>query len=85
MPVSGKVILRGAGACVATKALASCSAKFPSTVSIRPCFPRSTLDKLLDAALGACDTLFALQREALESPYPGVLPEGPAPKKAFGS
>ena len=48
-------------------------------------FPRSTLDKLLDAALGACDTLFALQREALESPYPGVLPEGPAPKKAFGS
>jgi hypothetical protein len=23
-------------------------------------FPRSTLDKLLDAALGACDTLFAL-------------------------
>ena len=41
-------------------------------------FPRSTLDKLLDAALAACDTLFALQREALEAPYPGVLPEGPA-------
>ena len=48
-------------------------------------FPRSTLDKLLDAALGACDTLFALQSEALEAPYPGVLPEGPAPKKAFGN
>ena len=26
-------------------------------------FPRSTLDKLLDAALGACDTLFAPRRE----------------------
>ena len=48
-------------------------------------FPRSTLDKLLDAALSACDTLFALQREALDAPYPGVLPDGPAPKKAFGS
>ncbi len=49
-------------------------------------FPRSTLDKLLDAALAACDQLFALQRAALELPYPGVLPEptGPA-KKAFGS
>ena len=41
-------------------------------------FPRSTLDKLLDTALAACDTLFAVQREALELPYPGVLPEGPA-------
>ena len=39
-------------------------------------FPRSTLDKLLDAALGACDKLFAAQREALALPYPGVLPEG---------
>ena len=48
-------------------------------------FPRSTLDKLLDAALGACDQLFVIQAEALEAPYPGVLPEGPAPKKAFGS
>jgi ribonuclease PH len=48
-------------------------------------FARSTLDKMIDAALGACDTLFALQREALALPYPGVLPEGPAPKKAFGS
>jgi ribonuclease PH len=48
-------------------------------------FPRSTLDKLLDMALGACDTLFAAQREALELPYPGVLPEGPNPSKAFGS
>ena len=37
------------------------------------------------AALGACDQLFEIQRAALELPYPGVLPEGPAPKKAFGS
>ncbi len=48
-------------------------------------FPRSTLDKMLDAAFGACETLFAVQREALALPYPGVLPEGSAPKKAFGS
>ncbi|WP_343603158.1 ribonuclease PH [Mycobacterium sp.] len=48
-------------------------------------FPRSTLDKMLDAALGACDTLFTAQREALALPYPGELPEGPAPQKAFGS
>ena len=49
-------------------------------------FPRSTLDKMLDAALAACDQLFVVQREALELPYPGVLPEPTAPpKKAFGS
>jgi ribonuclease PH len=48
-------------------------------------FPRSTLDKLLDVALAACDELFAAQRLALELPYPGVLPEGSAPSKAFGS
>jgi ribonuclease PH len=48
-------------------------------------FPRSTLDKLLDAALAATETLFEIQRAALDLPYPGVLPEGPAPKKAFGS
>ncbi|MGH3971424.1 MAG: ribonuclease PH, partial [Mycobacterium sp.] len=48
-------------------------------------FPRSTLDKMLDAALGACDKLFAAQREALALPYPGVLPEGPPAQKAFGS
>ncbi|MCV7175344.1 ribonuclease PH [Mycolicibacterium sphagni] len=48
-------------------------------------FPRSTLDKMLDAALGACETLFTVQREALELPYPGVLPEGAPSKKAFGS
>jgi ribonuclease PH len=48
-------------------------------------FPRSTLDKLLDAAVGACDQLFALQAAALAEPYPGVLPEGPAAKKAFGN
>ena len=28
---------------------------------------------------------YALQREALDAPYPGVLPDGPGPKKAFGS
>ena len=38
-------------------------------------FPRSTLDKMLDAALAACEQLFVVQREALELPYPGVLPE----------
>jgi ribonuclease PH len=36
-------------------------------------------------ALAACDKLFAAQREALELPYPGALPEGPPPSKAFGS
>ena len=48
-------------------------------------FPRSTLTKLLDAAEGACEQLFVVQQEALALPYPGVLPEGPAPHKAFGS
>jgi ribonuclease PH len=48
-------------------------------------FPRSTLDKMLDAALVACDRLFVVQREALELPYPGELPEAPAQKKAFGT
>jgi ribonuclease PH len=48
-------------------------------------FPRSTLDKLLDAALAATEQLFDIQRTALELPYPGVLPQGPAAKKAFGS
>jgi ribonuclease PH len=34
----------------------------------------------------ACEQLFALQRQALELPYPGVLPEsGESAKKAFGS
>ena len=42
-------------------------------------FPRSTLDKLLDAALAACEQLFVIQREALEKPYPGELPESDAP------
>ena len=41
-------------------------------------FPRSTLDKMLDAALAACEQLFVIQREALELPYPGVLPDGAA-------
>jgi ribonuclease PH len=40
---------------------------------------------MLDAALASCETLFTVQREALELPYPGVLPEGPPSKKAFGS
>ncbi len=49
-------------------------------------FPRSTLDKMLDAALTACDQLFVVQREALDLPYPGELPEPTSPpKKAFGS
>ena len=49
-------------------------------------FPRSTLDKMLDAAMAACDQLFEVQRAALEQPYPGVLPESGEPaKKAFGS
>jgi len=48
-------------------------------------FPRSTLDKLLDLALSACDTVFAAQRDALALPYPGVLPDGPGTGKAFGS
>jgi ribonuclease PH len=49
-------------------------------------FPRSTLDKMLDAALGAIEQIFVIQREALELPYPGVLPEPSTPaKKAFGS
>src|ERR1700744_1372128 len=48
-------------------------------------FPRSTLNKLLDAAEGACEQLFVAQNEALALPYPGVLPEGGTPQKAFGS
>jgi ribonuclease PH len=48
-------------------------------------FPRSTLNKLLDAAEGACEQLFVAQNEALALPYPGVLPEGAAAHKAFGS
>jgi len=43
------------------------------------------LDKLLDVALAACDELFAAQRDALKPPYPGVLPDGAPPPKAFGS
>ena len=48
-------------------------------------FPRSTLDKMLDSAMAACERLFEFQREALALPYPGVLPEGAPAKKAFGS
>ena len=36
--------------------------------------------------LAACEKLFEVQAEALELPYPGVLPEPAASgKKAFGS
>jgi ribonuclease PH len=47
-------------------------------------FPRSTLDKLLDAALAPatrCSHCSARRWRAV----PGVLPDGPAQKKAFGS
>ena len=50
-------------------------------------FPRSTLDKLLDSALAGCEQLFEIQKDALELPYPGVLPEPKVPepsKKKFG-
>jgi ribonuclease PH len=41
---------------------------------------------MLDLALVATEQLFVIQREALELPYPGVLPEPTTPaKKAFGS
>ncbi|MQA11167.1 MAG: ribonuclease PH [Pseudonocardiaceae bacterium] len=50
-------------------------------------FARSTLDKMLDAALAGCAELNKMQVEALAEPYPGVLPEpvaksGKAAKKA---
>ena len=48
-------------------------------------FPRSTLDKMLDSAMAACERLFEFQREALALPYPGALPESAPAKKAFGS
>ncbi|UEA59492.1 ribonuclease PH [Gordonia otitidis] len=38
-------------------------------------FPRATLDKLLDMAEIGTNTLFEAQREALDAPYPGVLPQ----------
>jgi ribonuclease PH len=37
-------------------------------------FPRSTLDAMLDVALGGIDTLARLQREVLAEPYPKELP-----------
>ncbi|MGH3516023.1 MAG: ribonuclease PH [Haloechinothrix sp.] len=43
-------------------------------------FTRSTLDTMLDMALAGCAELTRKQSEALESPYPGELPE-PAPAK----
>lgn len=38
-------------------------------------FPRSTLDRMLDAAMAGCEQLFEIQRQALQLPYPGTLPE----------
>ncbi len=43
-------------------------------------FPRSTLDKMLDSAFAGAEQLFAIQKAALELPYPGILPE-PSAKK----
>jgi ribonuclease PH len=37
-------------------------------------FPRSTLDRMLDAALLGCRQLTTIQRAALDKPYPGTLP-----------
>jgi ribonuclease PH len=37
-------------------------------------FPRSTLDRMLDAALVGCQQLTAIQQAALAQPYPGALP-----------
>ncbi len=37
-------------------------------------FPRSTLDAMLDSALAGCEHIFAVQKEALDAPYPGELP-----------
>jgi ribonuclease PH len=44
-------------------------------------FPRSTLDKMLDSALAGCEQLFAVQKEALALPYPGILPVPSESKK----
>ena len=48
-------------------------------------FPRSTLDKLLDMALGACDNCSPRRARRWRCRTPGVLPEGPPQPKAFGS
>ena len=51
-------------------------------------FPRSTLDGLLDSALAGIEELCRIQREVLEQPYPGVLPEPgivESVKKKFGA
>ena len=40
-------------------------------------FGREALDAMLDSAQAGCERLFALQREALDAPYPGVLPTPP--------
>lgn len=38
-------------------------------------FGRDALDSMLDSAQAGCETLFALQKEALAAPYPGELPK----------
>ena len=45
----------------------------------------SPYQRRLAAELSQAHRVLADQREALELPYPGVLPEGPNPSKAFGS
>ena len=57
----------------------------PAALSALNLLTRLCARRARDAALGACDTLFAAQRKALALPYPGKLPEGPPPKKSFGS
>ena len=48
-------------------------------------FARTTLDWMLDSAIAGTEKLFAVQKEALAAPYPGVLPEFEGEqKKKFG-
>ncbi|MCS3780551.1 ribonuclease PH [Tsukamurella ocularis] len=48
-------------------------------------FARTTLDWMLDSAVAGTEKLFAVQKEALAAPYPGVLPEFEGEqKKKFG-
>jgi len=37
------------------------------------------MDAMLDMAVTGCEQLAAIQAEVLAAPYPGVLPEPPAP------
>ncbi len=50
-------------------------------------FARSTLDKMLDSALAGIAELCEIQKQALEAPYPGTLPQPVTPertRKKFG-